>query len=336
MTAADEPVTPARWPRPSAAAVRVVGPNPAMDRLQVIDTLRPGSVHRASSVVARAGGKSFIVARTVRRRGVGVTMYGFLGGAPGDLAGEECRALAIEDRHTRIRESTRITPVIVEASTGRSTVINEPGPEISPEEQQRFRSVLLADIRADDLIVCTGSLPRGVDRGLYAWIVREAAARGAVVVVDASGESLARTLDASPWAVKCNRAEFTAVRALGADAADADVVAAMLAQVARGTSIVIVTMGSASFLCATGDGVWRVSVPDTAVVNATGSGDTFLGCLVAAVASGAGLADALRDATAGGVVNAGQLEPGLQEGARLEPFRSQVSFAAEPLQVGAP
>lgn len=79
MTTA-EPTTPVLWPKPTGR-VLVVGPNPAMDRLQVVPHLRPGGVHRATEVTAHAGGKSFIVARTLRLRGVEVTMYGFLGGA---------------------------------------------------------------------------------------------------------------------------------------------------------------------------------------------------------------------------------------------------------------
>jgi 1-phosphofructokinase family hexose kinase len=335
MTDVNVPVTPSAWPRP-LPKVRVVGPNPAMDRVQVVDTLKPGAVHRATEVAARAGGKSFIVARTLRRRGVGVAMYGFLGGVIVDLAAAECRALGIDDRHTRVKESTRITPVIVEASTGRSTVINEPGPMIQPVEDAVFRESLIADIRAGDVIVCTGSLPPGVDTGLYATIAREAAARGAYVAVDASGDSLRLALEAAPWLVKCNRAEFTTVHRLAPDADDAEVVAAMSAQVGRGSALVVVTMGAASFLAATQDGIWRVGVPVTDVVNATGSGDTFLGCFVAAAVRGDGFADALRDATAGGVVNAGQLEAGLQPDAELEPFRSQVTITVEPAVVGVP
>lgn len=323
---ASEPSNPTTWPSVATDRVRVVGVNPAMDRLQVIDSLHAGGVHRATSVTARAGGKSFIVARTIRRRDVDVTMYGFLGGPVGDLASAECEQLGIDDRHTRIVESTRITPVIVEAATGRSTVINEPGPLIRGDEIEALLQGFRADVGPGDLVVCTGSLPRGVDPGLYHELVREASSRGALVAVDASGEPLARALEAAPWFVKCNGAEFAGAFSIPHDGGDAAIVSGMLEQIARGTALVVVTMGPSAFLVASAEGVWRVRVPDTIVVNATGSGDTFLGCFMAAAARGASLADALRDATAGGVVNAGQLEAGLQAGAVLEPYRSRVDF----------
>jgi 1-phosphofructokinase family hexose kinase len=323
---------PQLWPAVATGRVVVVGPNPAMDRLEVVDELIPGQVHRASSVTVRAGGKSFIVSRTIRRRGVGVSMYGFLGGPVGTLVADACAELGIDDQHTPIADSTRITPVIVERATGRSTVVNEAGPQITEAEEAAFRAALLEAVSPGDLLVCTGSLPPSIAPSLYAELAAHAAATGAFCVVDASGEPLRAALEAAPWAVKCNRAEFAAAHGLPSATDDA-IAARMLAQLDRGSSVVIVTMGGAAFLVAVAGACWRVTVPPTDVVNATGSGDTFLGCFAAAVASGEGLETALRYGTAGGVVNAAQLEPGLQPGADLDGIAAQVRVLPEPASV---
>jgi 1-phosphofructokinase family hexose kinase len=302
-----------------------------MDRTQTVDVLEPGHVHRVRSVVARAGGKSFIVARTVRSLGVDVSMYGFLGGPVGAIAGEECRSRGIDDRHTQIAGSTRITPVIVEMSTGRSTVLNEPGPEVSESEITQLRDRIAADVLSDDLVVCTGSLPPGLPTAFYADVAELVRARGARLAVDASRDVLRHALAAAPWIVKCNRSEFadaTGCAAVGDDeTALRSIAGAMTTQLQRGSSIVIVTMGSAAFLVATGEGLWHVGVPQIEAVNATGSGDTFLACFMASVADGGSLADSLRLATAGGVVNAGQLTPGLDDASGLSSFTAAVSFA---------
>jgi 1-phosphofructokinase family hexose kinase len=332
MTLSDEPISPRDWPTTTTHRIRIVGPNPAMDRIQTVGDLVPGSVHRVRSVVAKAGGKSFIVARTVRTLGVDVSLYGFLGGPVAELAARECRELGIDDRHTPIRGETRITPVIVEESTGRSTVFNEPGPEVSATEVAELTRRISADLEAGDLVVCTGSLPPGLDAGFYADVVRTGRSRGALVAVDASRDVLRLALDAAPWIVKCNRTEFEAATGLSAAGSGAtsvtDVTAAMQRQVDRGTSVVIVTMGASAFLVATGDGVWTVHVPRIEAVNATGSGDTFLACFVASVADGGSLAEALRQATAGGVANAAQLQAGLDDTSALEGYAREVSFAS--------
>lgn len=322
------PPNPLWWPAPSPQPLMVVGPNPAMDRLQVIGQLEPGAVHRVRAVAARAGGKSFIVARSIRALGPDVEIFGFLGGAAGELARAECVTFGMRDRHTPIAADTRITPVIVEAKTGRSTVFNEPGPALTDEEQARFWGAIDGAVAADRITVCTGSLPPDLGSDTYARIVTLANSRGGFSAVDASGKVLRSTLSSRPWMVKCNRSEFESVLGDSSEHGEDAILERMRSLVAEGTGIVIVTMGAQSFLVVTADGAWSVSVPVVPVVNATGSGDTFLAAFIAQVKLGASFADALRAAAAGGAFNAAHLEPGLVPGAELEPLAAQVRFGA--------
>lgn len=319
---------PQLWPSATSSPIRVVGPNPAMDRLIVVTELHPGGVHRASRVVELAGGKSFIIARSLRRLGVGVAVYGFLGGPVGDFVARECRALGALDRHTPISGSSRITPVIIEKHTGRSTVLNEPGPEISTAELDGLRFSVQDDLSAGDIVVCTGSVPRGVPNALYAETVRAARAVGAFSIVDASGDLLAAALGEAPWLVKCNATEFAALHGCAVHDVPS-LIHHMRGQVDSGSTIVIITRGSDATLVATADGFWQVGVPAIPVVNATGSGDTFLACLVAAIARGADLSTALTDATVGGALNASRLEAGLPDRPDLSSWREDV--AIDPL-----
>lgn len=322
------PPTPAWWPAPSSVPLMVVGPNPAMDRLQVIgQPLEPGAVHRVRTVAARAGGKSFIVARSIRALGPDVDLFGFLGGAAGQLARAECAALGMGDHHTPIAADTRITPVIVEADTGRSTVFNEPGPSLSAEEQDTFWAEVDAAITPGRIVVCTGSLPPDLAPDAYARIVAVANERGAYAAVDASGKVLRNSLDSRPWLLKCNRHEFEYLMGERAGHDDDAIREHMRALVAGGVGIVIVTMGAQSFLVATTDGVWSVTVPTVPVVNATGSGDTFLAAFIASAKMGADLTKSLAAAAAGGAFNAARLEPGLVKGAELGALTEQVRFS---------
>lgn len=318
---------PDKWPAAVDRPIKVLGPNPAMDRLQVVSELHPGGVHRASKVIESAGGKSFIVARSLRRLGAPVTMYGFAGGPVGDFLVRESRALGAHDRHTQISGSTRITPVLIEERSGRSTVINEPGPEISAVEYEEMRQALFADLERGDLVVCTGSAPRGVSSELYAEVVTAVNDAGAYPIVDASGALLANALKAAPWLVKCNAAEFAELRDCDVDDRGS-IIDHMRGQLDLGTSVIIITRGQNPTLMATEHGLWQVAVPEIEVVNATGSGDTFLACFVAAVARGDDLAAALIDGTIGGALNATRLEAGLPTDADLSPWRSKLRIEA--------
>ena len=58
---------------------------------------------------------------------------------------------------------------------------------------------------------------------------------------------------------------------------------------------VVVTIGPAGALLADGDALERIPAPKVEAVDTTGAGDAFNGALAAALAGGAGLADAVRD-----------------------------------------
>ena len=60
----------------------------------------------------------------------------------------------------------------------------------------------------------------------------------------------------------------------------------------------VVTIGPEGALLADGDALERIPAPKVEAVDTTGAGDAFNGALAAALAGGAGLADAVRTAIA--------------------------------------
>lgn len=325
MTESDRTASAMGWPAAEGTPVRiaVVGPNPAMDRTEEIARFRPHEVNRALVSSPRAGGKSFIVARALRRLERDVTLYGFLGGATGLYLREECVRLGIRDRHTPIDGETRINTVIVDRHSGLATVINEPGPQITGPEASALRRSLEEDLATGDMLVLSGSLPRGIEPGLYADLVSTARDRGALAIVDAAGEVLVRAAAAGPWAVKCNVHEFGAI---APDAPD-DVTSpeslqmlfeCMRAVVDSGVQLVIVTLGARGLLALSSEGAFELSAAPVTAMNPTGSGDTFLAAFVAAHSRGASLVDALRFGTAAASANAAVLVPDIGPSPQLD------------------
>ncbi|MFP3466587.1 1-phosphofructokinase family hexose kinase [Leifsonia sp. SIMBA_070] len=299
---------------PAGRAILVVGPNPAMDRTEEIADFRPHEVNRALRSSPRAGGKSFIVARALRRLRTPVSAYGFLGGPTGRYLRDACAALGIRDRHTEIAEETRINTILVDERTRLSTVINEPGPVVSPVEASALTAAIEEDLRPGDLLVLTGSLPPGCGDDLYGELIRLARAREAHVIVDADGDALLGAVAARPWAIKCNLAEFRGLRPdIPADVLTEEDLAALTAGMAAvvdsGIELVIVTLGAAGLIAATSGRVIEMDAPPVETKNATGSGDTLLAGLVSAIAGGGELEAALRLGVAAAAVNASVLIP---------------------------
>ena len=316
----------------AAPRIIVVGPSPAMDRMEILERFEIDRVNRSTEVRARPGGKSLIVGRTLRQLGAEVTLHGFLGGAVGGFIREGCRELGIDDRHTQIAGQTRITPVIVETATGRATVLNEPSPAITPEEAAAFTDALVADAGPGDHVVLTGSLPDSLPVDFYGRLVDVLAARGARVLVDTSGDALARAVEHRPWMVKPNRDELAAI--MGVDApSDERVLDAMRALVAGGIGVVVVTLGADGLFAVTRDDAFRLRVPPVRdVVNATGSGDMLLAGFVLGSARGDDVRGALTLGAALSVANVATLEPVLDPDADLDPIAAQITI--EPLPAG--
>ncbi|WP_431246611.1 1-phosphofructokinase family hexose kinase [Leifsonia xyli] len=317
-------------------AILVVGPNPAMDRTEELLEFRPHEVNRALATSPRAGGKSFIVARALRRLGHPVSAYGFLGGATGRYLRDECGKLGIRDRHTEISDDTRINTILVDERTRLSTVINEPGPVVSPAEVAALTSAVADDLRDGDLLILTGSLPRGADDDFYASLIALARNRGARAVVDADGAALVSAAGATPWAIKCNISEFQAVAPeapldVTAEGDRSALVAAMRSVADTGVDLVIVTLGAGGLIAVTQTHVFDVDAPVVATKNATGSGDTFLAGFAASVADGAELATALCVGAAAASANAAVLIPDIGPDPDLAELLSRTHARVEPV-----
>jgi len=322
----------------SAARIAVVGPNPAMDRTEELEVFRPHEVNRALITSPRAGGKSFIVGRALRRLNRDVTLYGFLGGATGAYLRDECVKIGISDRHTTIDGETRINTVLVDRHSGLATVINEPGPQVSATEAAALSEALEADLAAGDILVLTGSLPRGIETDLYARLIASAHERGARAVVDADGEVLRKAIGANPWAVKCNLSEFRSIAPDAPSEASSAVDRARLFEcmktiVDSGVQIVIVTLGAHGLLAVSKTQSLQVSAAPVEVKNPTGSGDTFLAAFVAACSNGSSLSHALRFGTAAASANAAVLVPDIGPDPQLDALVDGTTVVSHELEV---
>ena len=294
--------------------IRVIGANPAMDRISTWPPLRLGAVNRAARVSVVPGGKGFNVARAAVRLGSSAAAYGFLGGDVGESLRGLITADGVEDRHTTIAAGTRVCFVVVEPDAERTTVLNEPGPQVTETEIGRFLDDIRADLSASDLLVISGSLPDSVPAGVVREILEIGRAAGARTLVDIHSEALRVAFASRPWMLKCNRREL--LELLGQS--DPDVAMSIVelgAEMERirdhGIDVVVVTMGPEGALLADAEGVVHAIAPPIAEVNPTGSGDLFLAGLTVGIEEGLAPRMALALAVACGTAGATHLPPEL-------------------------
>ena len=151
--------------------------NPALDKTLEVPNFTPGRRHRTVDQVTMPGGKGVNVARAIKRLGQPVIATGLAGGATGTRIVEALNGEAILNSFVRIREESRTNTAVLDPTTGLQTEINERGPAVSSQELELFHEKLLYLAKGASVCVFAGSLPRGVEPGVYADLVREVATR---------------------------------------------------------------------------------------------------------------------------------------------------------------
>ena len=285
--------------------ITVAALSPSLDLTYLLDSYALGRVHRTPGPVAVAGGKALNMARAARAMGAKVAVVVLLGGLTGERVGRIARAEGLDLVVVDAGAETRTCVSVAAADTGELTEIYEDSPAVPPAVLARVEEVL-----AEQLVARPGWLSisgRGPSGSVDAIgdLVRLGVGCGAPVAVDTHSESLPGAVAARPALIKINRAEAAEVLAVP-EAGDLGAMAADLH--ARSGAAVVLTDSIAGAVAADADGVWRVNPSSRRGRYAVGSGDSFLGGLLAGLEQGRELAEAVREGTGCAVANA--LVPG--------------------------
>jgi fructose-1-phosphate kinase PfkB-like protein len=331
-------------PTGTAAQLVCVALSPSIDVTYVVPRMRPGMIHRPREVYRVPGGKGFNVARAAQTLGADVVATGVLGGDSGAWMIAMLGRAGIRIAPVPGAQPTRTCVSIADQSSGTVTEMYEPAPLITA----RAWSMLLATVvrlcdEHPSWVSLSGSVPPGPVPEALADLVAAAKRAGAKVAVDTHSTALAAAVGAGADLVKVNVQEASALLGNGhgtgygdesdepaparstAPAADPvpgdtrapavdpkddpEALAQGLLGVSPGTGLAIVTAGADGAVAVSRDG-WAARTRLDAVGDyPVGSGDSFLGGLLAALAAFPDdLPEALRLATAAGAANA--LTPG--------------------------
>lgn len=181
--------------------------NPAIDKTADLIKLETGSLNRLKNVLMDAGGKGINVSKTIKALGGETIACGFIGGSGGVVIENVLREQNIKSDFIRIENETRTNLKIVEEN-GFVTELNEPGPFISEKEINALMDKLMSYAKEDTWFILAGSIPNGVDKGIYRTITELVKQKGARVFLDADGELFVKALEGAPDIIKPNRSEL--------------------------------------------------------------------------------------------------------------------------------
>ena len=255
--------------------------NPAIDKTVVVEAFTAGTVNRISTVREDAGGKGVNVSKCLKNLGADTVAVMVLAGATGNRLGAMLEDMDIPMLRVPAEGETRTNLKIIDPVYHSNTDINEPGPKFNEDLLENLKKQLGARVSEGDIVVLSGSLPKGADKGLYGSWTKYFRSCGADVFLDADGEAMARGIQAVPYMIKPNNDELAAL--LGKEKLTLEeMVAEGKRLLATGIEEVVISMGGEGVLFVSREGCFRADALKVPVKSTVGAGDS----VVAAMAYG--------------------------------------------------
>lgn len=273
--------------------------NPAVDKTVVIPNFEAGSVNRIQDMRIDAGGKGINVSKCLQSIGSPSIVCAILGGGSGRRILSMVEDMGLTVLPVMVSGETRTNLKIVDAVKHENTDINEPGPEVAKAVFDELRQEIAARVAPGDVVILSGSLPKGADAGLYREWCGYFHNIGVKVLLDADGESMRQGIQATPYLVKPNDMELA--RLVGRELiTEDDLIAAGKQLQSGGIQEVLISRGEKGALYLTQEGAFRADGLKVSVLSTVGAGDSMVAAAAYGFEKGMSAPDRLRLAVAMG------------------------------------
>ena len=270
--------------------------NPSVDYYMRVYDAQFSDVNRVSEVEFVAAGKGINVSKILDVMSIPSTAVYFSGGVTGDFIDEQLSKMTnIVSRPIRIDDLTRVN---VKICGGVDNAFNPIGPTISEEAKGEMLAAF-EQVSQDDVVIISGSLPRGVDRGYVKTLCRQISGHGAKVVLDVSNFTLEDYQGLDLYLIKPNRDELLDILQLK-ETSEINYREACSKLHEAGVENVLLSLGSEGSFYDGSYGSYRISTPKVKVVKSIGAGDSMLGAFVGTMMTTNDIEESLRMASAAG------------------------------------
>ena len=295
------------------SSIYTVTLNPALDKTVRVPNFAVDQVNRITWIRQDAGGKGINVSKVIAKLGGESTTIAVLAGQTGQWIADALVENNIKVQAIAVPGETRTNLKVVDTESGTNTDINEPGPEVTNSVLEQALVDVISKTSAGDIVVLSGSLPRGASVDTYGRWTSALRNAGLKVYLDADGAALSAGLEQKPYFTKPNDHELSAM--LNRELTNVDEIAAAASEiVAGGIDTVCVSMGGNGAVYASANEVWYASPVKVKVGSTVGAGDSVVAAFAFADARGLSTEDTLRLAMATGAANV--MESGTQAAER--------------------
>ena len=308
----------------TAPRIVTVTLNASIDQTASIPNFASGQVNRVAWEQSDAGGKGVNVASFLADFGYAIAVTGVLGTDNQELFLRLFAEKKLIDRFVRIPGHTRVNIKVVDDARHQVTDINFPGVTVQAEKiDEVFATIDALAEGGAEVFVLSGSLPAGVAPTVYRDITMRLTARDRRVVLDTSGEALARAIEAAPDMIKPNIDELAELLRHSLNGESAIVAAARYLR-ERGIEWVVVSMGDQGAIFVTADAAVHAAPPRVPIKSTVGAGDAMVAGIVHARMQNLGVEECARLA-AFSLGALGEIGPRLPPRDVIEAFTDRVT-----------
>ncbi|HLI93490.1 MAG TPA: 1-phosphofructokinase family hexose kinase [Puia sp.] len=272
-------------------AIVTVTFHPCIDVNIEVPALLPDVKMLCSSVLRQPGGGGINVARAIHELGGKATAVYPAGGCTGTELSKLLAAEGVSTVILKIPGETRENIIVRDTATGLQYRCNLPGPSV-PELVLSELLELLGKWEAVKYLVVSGSLPPGMDAGVFQILADLARRKGIRLIVDTSGEPLKAAIAAGAYLVKPSLHELLSLTTGRPDGSDVESRIDSLLSGGR-TKAAVVSLGPKGALLATGNCRQRFPAPKVTPVSTIGAGDSLVAGIVLALHRGMSLEQAV-------------------------------------------
>lgn len=277
--------------------------NPALDKTVEIPSFTIDRVNRITAMRTDPGGKGINVSKVIHKLGGKSIASGILGGSTGKAILTALEDMGLETFFCFAEGETRTNLKVVDKIEHTNTDINEPGLTVTSELLNKLLDGLAGKMKKGDIVVLSGSLPKGAPKDTYQTWVKACREAGVKTILDADGELLMEGIKASPYMIKPNNHELSRLFGRTLETPEELKKAAGELMEKNGIEKVVVSMGGEGALYVTKDTAVYAEGLKVPVGSTVGAGDSVVAALAFAEESGMSLEETVRLSTATGAAN---------------------------------
>ena len=268
--------------------------NPCIDRTIYFKTFKQGATNYVDNLTEEAAGKGINVAVGLAHIGVPVKALGFAYMDNVRLLYDKLDKERIPHAFIELPGRMRVNQKLFDLSTKEMTECNEWGQTVDSDDVERIMRLLEKELQDAEILVLSGSVPPGSEKGIYARMIRMAHEKGVKAILDTSGETMELGCEEVPYLIKPNREEFVttflkqAIGGNGEKLIEEEAVNDRMAEKAKelansGISYVCISLGEEGMLLADKDGVFRYPAKTADIRSLQGAGDAMVAGLCKAI-----------------------------------------------------